>query len=249
MKKLFLFLFISLFSLQAYSQVNIETTRNKANKEGFWGELKGGLEIQKGNVEITAYNLENISHYQNKKHHVFLKANTSKGQQNNKNFKNNSFSHIRWTWMYWDKIGFEIFTQAQYDDFKNLKIRQLNGCGMRYEVFKSNKFILTSGSGIMSDYEKLENNTETLDTRSTSYISLLKVFNKNNSILGVIYYQPLIKDFNDYRINLEALIKTSLIKSINLKIENSIVFLYDTKPPEDVLTNDFIVKTNLVYSW
>ena len=101
----------------------------------------------------------------------------------------------------------------------------------------------------MSDYEKLENNTETLDTRITSYISLLKVFNKNNSILGAIYYQPLIKDFSDYRINLEALIKTSLIKSLNLKIENSIVFLYDTKPPEDVLTNDFIIKTNLVYAW
>ena len=51
MKKLFLFLIISLFSLQAFSQVNIETTRNKANKEGFLGELKGGLELQKGNVE------------------------------------------------------------------------------------------------------------------------------------------------------------------------------------------------------
>ena len=249
MKKLFLFLFFTLFSLQAFSQVNIETVRNKVTQSGFWGEIKSGLELQRGNVEITSFDIENINHYQLNSHHAFIKLNTSKGTQNKENFKNNSFAHLRWTWMTWKKLGFEVFTQVQHDEFKKLNIRQLNGVGLRSEIYKLKDYSLSIGTGIMSDYEKIEDNTSTIDPRSTSYISLIRKFNKKNEILSTIYYQPLINNINDYRINLECLIKTNLITKLNLKIENSITFLYDTKPPEDVLTNDFIIKTSLIYNW
>ena len=249
MKKIFLFIIMTLFSLQTFSQVNIESVRNKGKKEGFWGEIKGGLELQRGNVKITSFDLENISHYDNGLHHAFLKANTSKGKQNDENFKNNSFVHLRWTYMKWKTIGFEVFTQVQYDEFKKLNLRQLNGVGLRSEILKLKDTSFSIGTGIMSDYEKIENNITTVDPRSTSYISLIKKFNKDNEILGTVYYQPLINNIKDYRINLECLIKTNFITKLNLKLENSIVFLYDTKPPEDVLTNDFIIKTSLVYNW
>jgi hypothetical protein len=68
-------------------------------------------------------------------------------------------------------------------------------------------------------------------------------------MLFTLYYQPLFNNPKDYRINLEENARTLLITNLNLFIENSVNFMYDTKPPEDILTNDLIIKTSLVYEW
>ena len=80
---------------------------------------------------------------------------------------------------------------------------------------------------------------------------MIKSFDKKkkNLILLTLYYQPLFDNHSDYRINLEANVRTILISSWNISLDNSINYMYDTKPPEDVLTNDFIIKTRLVYTW
>lgn len=251
MKNLFL-VFIILFSNVSYGQVNIESVRDTAKKDKpFWGEVKGGLEIQKGNVNVFSYDLDILTHFQKENHHIFLQGKTSRGKQNDKAFKNSSFSHLRWTWMTWKFLGPELFTQLQHDEFKSLKIRQLNGFGLRSEFFHYENFVLSLGSGLMSDYEKITSGKSSLNLRSTSYLSLLKTFEKNkkNLILLTLYYQPLITNANDYRVNLEANVRSILISSWNISIDNSINYLYDTRPPEGVETNDLVVKTNLVYEW
>lgn len=235
----------------SFGQVNIESVRNNQKEKMFWGEAKGGLELQRGNVNITSFDLNFLIHYKNKQHHMFLQSKSAQGQQSDKKFKNNSFVHLRWTWMKWNIVGLEMFTQLQQDEFKSLKIRQLNGGGLRAELIKKKDISLSLGSGAMLDYEVvLDKKTNTL-WRSTSYLSFLKSFDekKKNLILLTIYYQPLLDNHKDYRINLEANVRTILITSLNLFIENSINFMYDTKPPEGILTNDLIVKSNLVYEW
>jgi len=180
-----------------------------------------------------------------------LQSKNSQGQQSNKKFKNNSFVHFRWTWMKWNIIGLELFTQLQQDEFKSLKIRQLNGGGLRAELIKKEDISLSLGSGAMIDYEVvLDKQTSTL-WRSTSYLSFLKSFDekKKNLILLTLYYQPLLSNHKDYRINLEANVRTILITSLSLFIENSINFMYDTQPPEGILTNDLVIKSSLVYEW
>ena len=153
--------------------------------------------------------------------------------------------------MKWNIIGPEIFTQLQQDEFKSLKIRQLNGGGLRAELIKKEDISLSLGSGAMLDHEEiLDKQTSTL-WRSTSYLTFLKSFDKKkkNLILLTLYYQPLLSNHEDYRINLEANVRTILITSLSLFIENSINFMYDTKPPEGILTNDLVIKSNLVYEW
>ncbi len=182
---------------------------------------------------------------------MFLQSKSAQGQQSDKKFKNNSFVHLRWTWMKWNIIGPELFTQLQQDEFKALKIRQLNGGGLRAELIKKEDISLSLGSGAMLDHEVvLDKQTSTL-WRSTSYLTFLKSFDekKKNLILLTLYYQPLLSNHKDYRINLEANVRTILISSWNIFIDNSINYLYDTTPPGDILTNDLIIKTNLVYEW
>tara|TARA_S200000501_G_C20618796_1_gene653685 strand:+ start:19 stop:480 length:462 start_codon:yes stop_codon:yes gene_type:complete len=153
--------------------------------------------------------------------------------------------------MKWNIIGLELFTQLQQDEFKSLKIRQLNGGGLRTELIKKKDISLSLGSGAMYDHEKLLSGTKTTDIRSTSYLSAIKTFNENKKslILVTVYYQPLFNNPSDYRINLEANVRTDLITLWNVSLDNSINYMYDTNPPEDILTNDLIIKTSLVYSW
>ena len=250
MKKILLIIALLLPNF-AFGQVNIESIRNNDKEKPLWGEVKGGLELQRGNVDITSFDINFLIHFKNKKHHVFLQEKSAQGQQSDKKFKNNSFVHFRWTWMKWNIIGLELFTQLQQDEFKSLKIRQLNGGGLRAELIKKKDVSFSLGSGAMYDYEKLLSGTKTTDIRSTSYLSAIKTFDKKKKslLLVTIYYQPLFNNPNDYRINLEANIRTDLITLWNVSLDNSINYMYDTNPPEDILTNDLIVKTSLVYSW
>ena len=250
MKKILLILMLILPNI-SFGQVNIESIRNNDKEKPLWGEVKGGLELQRGNVDITSFDINFLIHFKKKKHHVFLQEKSAQGQQSDKKFKNNSFVHFRWTWMKWNILGTELFTQFQQDEFKSLKIRQLNGGGLRAELIKKEDISLSLGSGVMLDHEVvLDKQTSTL-WRSTSYLTFLKSFDekKKNLILLTLYYQPLLSNYKDYRINLEANVRTILITSLNLFIENSINFMYDTQPPEGILTNDLVIKSNLVYEW
>lgn len=250
MKKLLL-LFVLFLTNFAFGQVNIESIRNNQKEKPLWGEVKGGLELQRGNVDITSFDLNLLVHYKKKQHHIFLQSKNSQGQQSDKKFKNNSFVHLRWTWMKWNFIGPEIFTQLQQDEFKALKIRQLNGGGLRAELIKKEDISLSLGSGVMFDHEVVLDKQVSTFLRSTSYLTFLKSFDKKkkNLILLTLYYQPLLSNKKDYRVNLEANVRTILITSLSLFIENSINFMYDTNPPEEILTNDLVIKSNLVYEW
>ena len=246
----FYFIFIG----SALGQVNIESFRNSATKSGFYGETNASIQFQKGNVNSKTYEVKKDIHYKFKKHHVLLKGSLSKGYQDETLYRNNAFSHFRYTLMLHGFLGYEIFTQTQYDEFKDLKLRQLNGIGIRIEkqLSENYNFKIAFGTGIMSDYEQLSN-LVTTNARSTSYISILKSFsNSNSSFISVVsYYQPLLFNHKDYRINNELNLRSSIIdeKKYKVGINTSLVYLYDTVPAEKVENSDIILKSGLVISW
>ena len=153
-----------------------------------------------------------------------------------------------------DLLGYEIFTQTQFDEFRDLTLRQLNGGGLRLEkTFNSqNTLQVALGAGIMSDHEQLSYETTT-NARATSYFSLVKNFTKDDSsfISVVTYYQPLLFDHGDYRINSEVNLRTSIVNKNEYKLglDTSVVYLYDTVPSEKVKNTDISIKSGLVLSW
>lgn len=251
MKKYFLAILIIIFPIISYSQVNIESIRNKNTKKGFYGSVKGGIQFQKGNVNIQRYDSLADLHFKQSIHHILLRTSFLKGYQNNKKFQDSAFSHFRYTSMIHTFLGYEMFTQTEFDEFKSLKIRQLLGGGIRLEKNFLKYVAFASGFGLMNDYEQISNNTTNTAARVNTYFSIKNASNKKDSSLfsAVIYYQPLMFNYKDFRINLEVNVRTRLISLWNVSLENSINFLYDTKPPEAIKTNDFVIKTSLVYSW
>ena len=253
MKKILIFI-VLLFSNVTYSQVNIESFRNNAKDYGFFGEVKSNIQYQKGNVDSQVYEIKKDLHYKKNKNHILLKSSYVKGYQSKKSFKNSAFAHFRYTVMYHDFLGYEIFTQTQFDEFRDLTLRQLNGGGIRLEKASENKKLLkmSLGLGLMSDHEQLSYETTT-KARLTSYLTITKSFSKNNSsfISVVTYYQPLLFNHNDYRVTSEITIRSSIIdnKSYNIGLDTSLNYLYDTAPAEKIENTDLLIKSGIVLNW
>ena len=245
MKKYIILLIICLFN-SAYGQVNIESIRNNKKESGFYNDTSVSAEFQRGNVKTSSFELVNRLDYHRNNSHTFLQLSGQIAEQNKKIFKNEAFSHLRFTNMFYGNIGYELFTQAQYDEFKNLKLRQLNGAGARFQLRNHKKNRLTVGIGIMTDYEIVEPNQTDFTLRSTSYIAYNNI-GKLIETNAVAYFQPSIQDTNDYRILTEASISSKLTNKLRLEV--SINFNYDTLPPEGILKNDLIIKNVLKYIW
>lgn len=248
-------MFVCLFNLNnSFSQVNIESFREEAKKEGFYGSLNCGIQLQKGNVNSQAYELKKDLHYKYNKHHILLKSSVSKGYQDKILYRNNAFSHFRYTIMLHNFIGYEIFTQTQYDEFKDLSLRQLNGVGIRIEkvITKTKIFKFAFGTGIMSDYEQISYET-TMNARITSYMTIIKSFvNDNSSFISITsYYQPLLLNYKDYRVNNEVNLRSSILKSklFKLGINTSFAYLHDSEPAVKIKKSDIIFKTGIAVIW
>lgn len=231
------------------AQVNIEKVRSE-NKS----ELSFGANINIGNNNVTTVDISTlILNKLTKNNFLILKANYNKGFKDNKDFIDNYFGHVRLTSMLTKRFGLEIFSQAEGDSFRALQLRQLNGGGIRLEVTREEMFNVNLGLGIMSDYEKIKINnfsSSLIVARYTSYLSFIKNFKKSkNKIVLMSYFQPRVTNINDLRVTIEFLIRLKISQSFNIFIDNLINYRYDSKPPEEIESNDFTTKSVLTYEW
>ena len=241
-----------LFIANSFAQVNIETLRNEKEDKSVSFELGGGAEIKFGNVDVTKINTSALVHYFILDTHLFSKVEYIWGSQNQIDFEESSFLHARATKMINNLFGLEVFTQFQNNKFTSLNLRQLNGLGTRLELYKDKHTILSLGIGGMSDYEIVNINNiikKSLDPRGTSYISFLRSIDDKNTLSATLYYQPHILRPLDYRINVEGLIRLSLIKKLNIFIDNTFNYQRDTNPPKDINVNDFSTNIKITYKW
>ena len=228
----YLLFFITFFLNHiAYSQVNIESKRS-SNKNIL---IEAGLDISKGNVEQIESKLNaRIDFNVMKSHKILALIEHAYGEVNDEAFKNEIFFHLRLTSMvfYDNMLGIEEFIQTQKNEFFNITLRQLIGVGARYQLFHILLFDGYIGLGIMKEWEKIQEDKNNSDIRSTNYLTLLFENNKKFKLVSTSYFQPLINNPGDFRINAEFAIILSSLKNLNLK--NSIHFIYDSNPPKDI---------------
>ena len=230
MKYLLFFITFFLHNI-SYSQVNIESKRT-SNKNIL---IEAGLNLSKGNVKQLEGKINTRFDFKIKKNHKFLALiEYSYGEVNDEMFKNEIFFHSRLTSMifYNGKLGIEEFLQTQKNEFFNITLRQLAGAGVRYQLFHILLFDGYLGLGLMKEWEKIQNDKDNSDIRSTNYLTFLLESKDKFKLVSTTYFQPLINRPEDYRINSEFAIIFSSSK--NLKFKNSINFLYDSNPPKDI---------------
>lgn len=240
---IFILLVCLSFPTLGFAQVNIEKERSKKT-ERVVGQLQVAHSSNRGNVAISQLSVSGRVDYTQGPIHTFVIGSYLSSEDGQSRIQQEGFGHIRFTYML-NLIGVDLFSQAEYNPFKALSIRQLNGVYARIEIVSEG--MLSMGIGCMTDYEKLAiGQSDGLVARGTSYISYF--YEKGSyKISATGYYQPKVLSFSDYRITAEA---SAEIKLNDLfAIVEQFTYTYDSSPPVGVLVDDRRNTTSVKLSW
>ena len=237
-------LLISIFlPVLGFAQVNIEKERSKKT-EPVTGQIQVSHSFNRGNVNITQLSGSGRVDYTQGPIHTFVIGSYLSSEDGQSQIQQEGFGHVRFTYMP-SLIGLDLFSQAEYNPFKALSIRQLNGAYARIELVSEGT--LSVGIGCMTDYEKLSTNrSDGLVVRGTSYISYF--YEKGAyKISATGYYQPKILSFSDYRLTAEASAEIKLNDLFSLV--EQFTYSYDSAPPVGVIVDDRRNTTSVKLSW
>lgn len=234
---------ILLLPVLSFAQVNIEKQREKKAKP-IVGQLRISRSSTRGNVNVTQLSTSGRLDYTQGPVHTFLIGSYLSSEDGQSQIQQEGFGHIRFTYMP-SLIGIDVFSQAEYNPFKALSIRQLNGAYARIEPLSDET--LSIGLGCMMDYEKLsKGQSDGLVARGTSYVSYF--YEKDIYTLSVTgYYQPKLSDLSDYRLTAEVSAEIKL--STLISIIEQFTYMYDSSPPASILVDDRRNTTSIKIGW
>ena len=171
------------------------------------------------------------------------------GENNNVRNINKAFFHYRYIYQMNEALDLEVFGQLEKNEFTRLSYRGLVGSGIRYSIAKSNKHRGFLGLGGFYSSEKTEATAGLTDdgvenfARANFYFLSKYKINSTFNFSNVIYYQPRLSDFSDYRALLESKLDFKIIKNLSLRL--SLDVEYDSQPSQSINGTDVSYMTGL----
>lgn len=248
------FLTLILTAAQASAQVNIEALRRDAGTSGFSGALALNLEMHTGNTDLKEIGLEGRLDFDHPRVNTFVLARNDFGWEQGERFADEGLIHLRQHYPLHGRIGFEAFTQYNYDTTYRLDARALAGGGVRFHLAGSDAFQLWEGAAAFLEHERLSELQEGDDhpERSTvirwsHYLSSRFAVNDRVVSTCTVYLQPLWNGIGDTRVlgelNLEIDLAGPLVLALNF------VMRYDSRPPEGVSKLDTVLENGLAVTF
>lgn len=248
MKKLIFILFALMVYSNAYSQIlNIELSRINQDTSGFAGNLNADIKIVQNKYKTTTFS--SMLHLQRKwnKHLIMALSNISLTGSEGKDLENSGFQHLRYNYEITELLTWEGFTQVQYNKITGIDQRFLLGTGPRFEIIRKDKNQFGIATAYMYEFEEYADTTFIArDHRASSYIAWRNSSIKNLSFITTLYYQPLLNQIDDYRINWAG--------KLTYKLTNKIAFYtywgitYDTHPPIGIEKTLYSIKNGIEIS-
>jgi len=241
--------FVFLFAGVASAQVNTEEMRTGDAKPGFHGFASGSFSLRKGNVDLIQGGLGARLEYNVDIHEPFIQGDLQYGKKSDETYINKGFVHLRWTAMWNEAIGSELFTQIQFNEFTRLTYRTLGGVGFRAALLKNKTIEMFLGMGYMASYEELDIDADSQHSQSsfhhqsTNYLTIRLNLTDILALVSTTYYQTRLTDFSDFRILEQAGLEITLHENVSLV--ESFSLAHDSKPPDDVEETDITTTTSI----
>jgi Protein of unknown function, DUF481 len=246
-----------LLSKLAHAQVNAEVLRPNPMRVGWSGGIDGSLAIARGNIELLDVGGGGRVQYQtlhpNREattatlpfiaHRVFLTVGSRFAERADSAFINQQFVHARWTYMWYERIGSDLFAQYQSNEFLRLQDRAVSGTGVRIEIVHTPGRLIWGGSGYMFEYNRItvlpgsSDPRATFEHRWTNYLTARLALCESRLLLqNTFYYQPRFNRFADFRglEELELLLKVTEAFAMGATLS----VLHDSDPPTGVKKTD-----------
>lgn len=238
MKKLALIIsVVYLLPSLSHAFLNVEALRlSKLKKEETKGTFKLGFADQNGNVDRQRYKVSSLNLYRKTRNTWIAVAEYQYGETFDVEDTREGKAHLRYTRSFSELLHSEIYTQAEFNDFRKLNSRTLFGLGPRLVKSYKKNFKFSFGVGAFYEIEKLDQEDDLENWRGNLYASLLWSGEENFAINSTIYYQPKTDDFNDYRVQLNLGLETIFAKRFFQEFTYSLS--KDTRPPTRVAKSD-----------
>lgn len=221
---------ISFVNFSSAQVINVETKRFGEIKEGWDGGVQLNFNYFENTRRIYSGGFGSQVQYHRgiSTYLVLNQLNLIKINENS--VLNKGFHHLRYNYKIEKKISPEFFNQVQFNELQKINLRLLLGGGLRMKVFGDDTLGMFFGAAGMYEHEKEVDTTWIHnDFRLSSYISFKAQVSNVLDFLLTSYYQPLPKNFNDFRIATNA----SLVFKINghFKYSTNFSCFYDNFQP------------------
>ena len=200
--------------------VNIEEQRiTGTNDTTHWyGQLRLSGSLVKVKDQILQFNATTKVEYKRSKRMVLLLLDGKFLRAGDQNFSNAGFSHLRFNQKITDVVGWEAYTQAQYNKLLLIRLRALAGTGLRFRVFKdqTGKNRIYAGLAGLYEYNRfLEGYEDQAWSRISSYLSFTLRPSEGVTLVSTTYFQPQISRFDNYRFSSEWRLAMPLGRKVN----------------------------------
>ncbi|MDQ6967192.1 MAG: DUF481 domain-containing protein, partial [Mariprofundaceae bacterium] len=125
-------MFLLLIPTQAFAIVNVEDTTLLMDGEGLTGKAALSVNGDRGNVTTNGVEMSALLRLNHGKDTEIAAMNYKYGQSRAVRNANKSYLHLRHRHALNETWALEVFTQAQQNEFANLKLRTLLGGGVRW---------------------------------------------------------------------------------------------------------------------
>jgi len=220
------------------------------SKKGTKVQLALSVNISKGNTDKESYQGSTDLRYHSTDWTMFLLGAYTYGVVNGDKNTNKGLLHARLVHVFpVETLDYELFVQGEFNQFQNLKDRDLAGANLRTHIPLLTDFYI--GAGALYEYIAPDTRTEADQVRKTyrvnTYISAREKFNENLTLNYLGYYQPAFGDINDFRITQTLQFSFKIVKEFSFKVEG--VYRYNSRPYSGVLKEDWSMFSGLAYKF
>lgn len=245
--------FLSLWIVEAYGQVNTEALRRTDRDTGFSFNSSFSFGYTGGNTTQSTIRGNARLDYVKKSNRSFIVIQYANSVLDEEVYINTGFVAVRNVYRFRPRYSWEIFAQQQFDEFLLLKDRKLVGTGLRSRIAHveedgAGKFVLFLGNGFMYEREDVDADIPELKklVRSTNYVSMNWNINESLSFNLVTYYQVNVANLSDFRNTMDTGVNIKVSESFALSINMN--YRYDSDPPINIRKMDIQVLNGIQIS-
>ena len=241
-----LILFTFGFSFESQAFINIETIR-KEKGEGFFGRSAFRVSGQSGNTNKFTGNVSSLNIQRGSRDEVLMLGNFVYSETFGIKDTNNGQAHLRYVFNSREVFAYELFSQIEFDKFKDLNDRTLFGATIRQRLFLDDEDSFFVGYGGFYEMEHYTNNIHRFRVRGNVYLSFVKRLFDRVSATAIAYYQPAYNRLGDFRVRFEGGMNVDLSKRLALELTYTIA--HDNQLPVDVVKTDSTYLTGLAVKY
>lgn len=220
--------------------------------EGVHGEVSTRLRFASGNTDLSQVGGDLGIGILSERHWIRVYGGLERLERKGKDILNNRYVHFRYNYRFSERLRTFHFFQLQANENLLLDQRRLLGTGLRYRVLGGALNRLEVGGGLMLEAENLnaqklgpEEDPDTKTVRMSNLVVGSGSLGEGRRWVTVVYYQPNVEEFQDYRLSGEVGLGIELVGSLQLDV--TLIWRHDSRAPADLEEDDVGLKTGFTY--